>query len=150
MCSTRSQRRRLTSNSMTKYESHQRTWPWQSRSVTIAWCSTACTAPTTIFSRALVLPQQLLTTALRIVQPLPRAGFRAPPLACVQEARSYHDDKYWLNRARVRLDRVNWSEGASRLTMDVVRDAITDMKLERAGELKPVYVKPTMWGERRL
>ena len=87
-----------------------------------------------------------------------RATANASSLRCaslnacygVQEARSYHDTKYWLDRAKVRLDRVNWSEGASRLTMDVVRDAIHDMKRERAGELKPVYVKPSMWGELRF
>ena len=45
--------------------------------------------------------------------------------ACVlcwsaQEARSYNNQQYWVNRARVRLDKVNWDEGASRLTMDLV------------------------------
>ena len=30
---------------------------------------------------------------------------------------------------------------------DQVRDAMHDIKQERAGERKTVYVKPSMWGE---
>ena len=65
----------------------------------------------------------------------------------VQQARAYNSEQYWVDRARVRLDHVNWDEGASRLTMDIVSGALHDMKRERAGEQKPVYVKASMWGE---
>ena len=67
---------------------------------------------------------------------------------CEQEARSYHNDQYWINRARVRLDSVDWTQGAARLTMDLVKDAMHDIKKERAGEQKPTYVPPQQWGER--
>lgn len=111
-----------------------------------------------------------------------------------QEARSYHNSQYWISCARVRLDRVDWSEGAARLRSkeqralpwiwsvparpflflrvctlgcaigvvpeismthlsdsylhSQVKDAMHDIKRERAGERKPVCVKPSMWGER--
>jgi len=48
----------------------------------------------------------------------------------VQEAQSYHKTDYWINRARVRLDSVNWDEGASRLTMDLVSPNIPDIQCQ--------------------
>lgn len=60
-----------------------------------------------------------------------------------------HDFGYWLERAKTRLDSVNWSEGKGFVSMGSIQEEIAKHKMDRYGEIFPTYVKSSEWGKYR-